>query len=126
MRTYPWGELPPTCADAAFDDPRCEPPGGRERFGEVALYPPSAEGLYDMAGNVAEYVAFDEGHYTDGYPEPPLSDFEGEDCFGVCEPSPLPVMRGGGWGDDGSEQLRSAHRRLLQNQGSGNRCVRIP
>jgi len=122
-RTYPWGDEAPTCELANFDVEQCG------HFGtEIARFPPTPEGLYDMAGNVAEYVLprgdedeYDD-YYTEGYPPPGIEDPQ------VCGYSPCveTMVRGG---CDGSEahELRGAHRHLGWEVDSGGfRCVRDP
>ncbi|MBI4702580.1 MAG: SUMF1/EgtB/PvdO family nonheme iron enzyme [Deltaproteobacteria bacterium] len=65
-RTYPWGDREPTCEDANFDPGRC---GLKPDL--IAQYPPSPEGVYDLAGNGYELVVPDwkhDGQGPEGYP----------------------------------------------------------
>ena len=61
-REYPWGDEPPTCERAHYDE--CEPRTTVEvmsRTGDV-----TPQGLYDLAGNVREWVKpiwFDEARH---------------------------------------------------------------
>jgi formylglycine-generating enzyme required for sulfatase activity len=127
-RTYPWGEEPPSCERARYDLDRCG-----EGTSEIAQYPPSVEGLYDMAGNAVEVVALDEDHYSDGYPEPPpMPGWEP----GAPSEGPHPPARGGGAGyydqDIGVAILRGAHRLSggldldFEIIHTGLRCARDP
>jgi DNA-binding beta-propeller fold protein YncE len=127
-RTYPWGEEPPSCERARYDLDNCG-----EGSPEIAQYPPSPEGLYDMAGNAVELVALDEEHYSEGYPEPPpMPGWEP----GAPSEGPYSPARGGGAGyydqDIGVAILRGAHRlsggldlgfKIIH---TGLRCARDP
>jgi formylglycine-generating enzyme required for sulfatase activity len=124
-RSYPWGWAAPSCADAAFSGEDCE-----EGYAEIARFPPSPEGLYDLAGNAAELVAIDPTDYVDGYPPPeghlvPKTDCEknGEDNY--KEQCPDFVFRGGSRKSPGY-QLRGAHRRVKGPGPVGFRCVTDP
>lgn len=82
-RTYPWGEATPTCALARHFD--CLPRGAIP----VMSHPGGAtpDGVYDLAGNVAEWVLDRYGSYR---PEP-VRDPVGPDT------GDRRVLRGGGW-----------------------------
>ena len=126
-RTDPWGEDAPTCEAANFNVEQCG------HFGvEIGRFPPSPDGLYDMAGNVAELVlprGDDDYHgdeYTEDYPPPGIVD--GIEDPQNCGWSPCVerIFRGG---CDESEphELRGAHRVLHWAVDSkGFRCVRDP
>jgi formylglycine-generating enzyme required for sulfatase activity len=98
---YSFGDDPAALADHAwyFDN-------AGERYHRVAEKRPNAFGLYDMHGNVAEWVLdrHDPGFYGshgDGPVKAPLA------WPGTLYPR---VVRGGSWDDD-PERLRSAARR---------------
>jgi len=95
--TYPWGDEDPSCKQANFS--KCV--GGTNSVGS---YPPNDYGLYDMAGNVWEWVAdwYDEDYYSTSPAENPLgpaSPGSGGNC----------VIRGGAWCFD-ERFMRSAMR----------------
>jgi sulfatase modifying factor 1 len=62
---------------------------GRKGTAPVGSYPPNGYGLYDMAGNVQEWVAdrYDAGYYKTSPAENPRGPEHGK----------LRVIRGGGW-----------------------------
>ncbi|MBL7033665.1 MAG: SUMF1/EgtB/PvdO family nonheme iron enzyme, partial [Candidatus Delongbacteria bacterium] len=96
-RTYPWGETTPGCGYAnMYDSGYCV--GWTV---PVASYPAgdSQLGLYDLAGNLWEWV----NDWYAGYPAVPQSDPLGA-ASGAYR-----VMRGGGWTNNASS-LRSASR----------------
>ncbi len=121
-RLYPWGDREPSCEDALFDVERC---GWVEGF---ASYPPTDEGLFDLAGNLAEIVVYDGSFGNAGYPDwdwrtPPddrycvRSDFDGAlECIEG-------LLRGGHAASPGYA-LRSAHRFVFADGVPGFRCVR--
>jgi sulfatase modifying factor 1 len=79
-KLYPWGdEIDPSLAN--YDN--------REGTTPVGSYPPNGYGLYDMAGNVWEWVAdrYDAKYYT----QSPLSNPQGP------EKGTVRVLRGGAW-----------------------------
>jgi formylglycine-generating enzyme required for sulfatase activity len=90
---YPWGDEI-DCSLANYGD--CV--GGTSPVGD---YDPNGYGLYDMAGNVWEWVAdWDSGSYYRNSPdENPAGPAEGE----------YRVLRGGSWGNIES-RIRVAHR----------------
>ena len=95
---YPWGdEISPERANYLPD------PGLKRQRGTrpVGSYPPNGFGLYDMAGNVWEWVA--EWYRADAYRE---SDADTP----VVTSGLLRVLRGGSWVSHDLEQLRCAHR----------------
>jgi len=96
---YPWGnQIDPSranfLADAAVKRQRGTRPTG--------TYPPNGYGLYDMAGNVWEWV----------------SDWYGRDYYGAGEAvdprgplsGTLRIVRGGSWVNDDVSMLRCAYR----------------
>jgi serine/threonine-protein kinase len=117
---YPWGDEAPVCRygapnGAKFDDNAdCD---GTDTE-PVGSYSPNGYGLYDMAGNVWEWV-------SDWYDVYPGGDPGASDYFGQT----LRVLRGGSWLND-SRFLRSASRyRNFPDStydGFGFRCARSP
>jgi formylglycine-generating enzyme required for sulfatase activity len=84
--TYPWGNEDPNCKQANFLNQTFECVGGTSSVGS---YPPNGYGLYDMAGNVWEWVAdwYDEDYYSTSPAENPLGPASGGNR----------VIRGGAW-----------------------------
>jgi formylglycine-generating enzyme required for sulfatase activity len=97
-RLYPWGDDPPTCDLAQFDecDGRTVPVGSFSPEGD------SPFGLADMAGNVWEWTAdwYDPDYYENGLtnnpPGPPSGDRK--------------VLRGGSWLNFVNDVVRAASR----------------
>lgn len=116
VRTYPWGEEPPSSRLANTND-RVDgtTPVGSYENGKSAL------GLYDMAGNVLEWVsdAYAFGYYANS---PSFNPTGPETDTGSR------VLRGGSFGDDDFYARTTA--RVGQNpnwQGAaGVRCVKEP
>ncbi|MCE7894298.1 MAG: hypothetical protein DYH12_32120, partial [Sorangiineae bacterium PRO1] len=130
-RTYPWGEAPPTCELANIDAKKCPPKIAASYAPELSAagsYPPTPEGIYDLAGNAGEVVGIAKYAYTEGYTELPTRPTKcppGQTC-----PWPkvmtLPVR--GGSTNDPPEKFRAAHRgrgsAYNDIPGFGYRCVR--
>lgn len=98
-RRYPWGDdVDPSRAnflpDRALKAHRGTEPVGR--------YEPNAFGLYDMSGNVWEWVA--DWYAAEAYQEQPRRNPRGP-ASGV-----LRIVRGGSWVTDDVSQLACAHR----------------
>ena len=96
---YPWGD--------AIDSSRCnyltDPSIKRERGTRpIGTYSPNAYGLYDMAGNVWEWVAdwYSADYYGLG---------EMRDPQGLASGS-MRIVRGGSWVNDDVSMLRCAYR----------------
>jgi formylglycine-generating enzyme required for sulfatase activity len=95
---YPWGDEIGTdnanCAD-------CNSKWARKQPAPVGSFKPNAFDLYDMHGNVFDWI---EDCWNDNYQGAPTdgSAWTMGDCNGR-------VIRGGGW-DSGSQELSSAHR----------------
>ena len=117
-KLYPWGDEPPTCKigssnGAKFNDDADCHYTDTERVG---LYGANEYGLYDVAGNVWEWV--DE--WYDVYPggDPTFSDSFGEEAR---------VLRGGSWEND-EDFLRVANRHYQNPESTyphlGFRCAR--
>ena len=110
---FPWGDEAPDPSRANYD------PSGIGGPTAVASYPPNAKGLYDMAGNVWEYM-LDE--WRDDYTRP-----------AVLPSGPLNLvktrraLRGGSW-EGNSVNLRVRFRDSHPPEGAGPhvgfRCVR--
>jgi formylglycine-generating enzyme required for sulfatase activity len=109
-RIYPWGDEPPALGLLNYD----YQVGGST---DVSSYPSGVHGLYDMAGNVAEWTA---DWYADDYYRQ-LADAIG-DAAAVDPNGPTMgeyrTLRGGSWGY-GNHIVRCAGR-LDADPGSGN------
>jgi len=119
-RIYPWGNEPPTGLYAN---------SGKEVWSNHATLTPvgtfeagkSPYGIYDMAGNVWEWVGdwFDQDYYKASPSQNPTGPPRGESK----------VIRGGSWGS-GPESLRSAvretHVTSFRGLGTGFRCAKTP
>ena len=115
---FPWGDE----ADherANFFGKSKDPKRGRDKFDELAnvkSFPPNAWGLYDMLGNVAEFVA----DFYSPYPNGPVTDPKGP------ESGEERIIRGGSYGAT-PDQLRTSRRERV-NPGAyanyiGFRCA---
>ena len=95
---YPWGdELDPSCANFLAD------PAEKRQRGTVPVgsYPPNGFQLFDMAGNVWQWVS--DWYAPDYYERSQYLNPQGPD-YGT-----LRIIRGGAWVSEGS-YLRCAHR----------------
>ncbi len=97
---YPWG-------DEDLDSTRCnfltDPTAKRQRGTRpTGTYPPNAYGLYDIAGNVWEWVSdwYDADYYGAG---------EARDPHGP-ETGDRRIVRGGSWVSEDPSMLRCAYR----------------
>ena len=124
---YPWGdELANTQVN--FCDINCDQNNsdmeindGYAQAAPVGSYEPNGYGLYDMAGNVAEWVAdvYESDYYANSPSDNPTGPEFGEDR----------VVRGGSWFGDRISLLVTARSGLLENEngsGIGFRCARSP
>jgi len=103
---YPWGDQPPRCNSgfvngAQFLDSPC-----RDEPAHVKRFLPNGYGLYDMAGNVWEWVS--DWYARDYYSQSEYSNPAGPES-GVIH-----VLRGGSW-HMREDSLRTASR----HQGAG-------
>ena len=117
-RVYPWGNEPPT---------RFHANSGKEVFSSHGTLTPvgtfeagkSPYGIYDMAGNVWEWVSdwYDQDYYKSGPLQNPPGPRKGDSK----------VVRGGSWGS-GANGLRSADREThlpsFRGFGTGFRCAK--
>jgi formylglycine-generating enzyme required for sulfatase activity len=120
-RVYPWGNEPPTKFHAN---------SGKEIWSNhTALLPvgmleegKSPYGIYDMAGNVWEWVNdwYDPDYYKTGPSKNPTGPPKGDHK----------VIRGGSWGSSGLTDLRSSDREThlpsFRGLGTGFRCAKTP
>ena len=120
-RVYPWGNEPPT---------RFHANSGKEIWNNHSALAPvgtfeegkSPYGIYDMAGNVWEWVSdwYDPEYYQTSPPQNPSGPRRGSHK----------VVRGGSWGSNGITDLRSADREIhlpsFQGFGTGFRCAKTP
>ena len=115
---YPWGDKNPSCKQANFGS-SCV--GGTSSVGS---YPSNGYGLYDMAGNVWEWVAdwYDEDYYSTSPAENPL----GPESCGMAGAR---AIRGGAW--DEREYFMRSYLRYGGDPGAadndlGFRCALSP
>lgn len=119
--SYPWGDEAPLCESgvengARFDDNlKCN----NSDTQQVGTYSPNGYHLYDMAGNVWEWVIdyYDENYYINSPKDSPSGPENGD----------YPILRGGSW-NSAMDHLRVSDRRFNDsNSGAFNigfRCVR--
>jgi formylglycine-generating enzyme required for sulfatase activity len=118
-KLYPWGDDPPSCTPGAENGAQYTACDGDTA--PVKTFAPNAYGLYDMAGNLWEWVAdwYDSEYYgalEDGVRNPTGP-----------ESASYRVLRGGSWSDyvnylRVSNRLRSAPSDIITS--FGFRCVR--
>jgi formylglycine-generating enzyme required for sulfatase activity len=124
---YPWGDTFDG-SRANFCDSNCSLEWANTNFDDgyvdtapVGSYAPNGYGVYDMVGNVWEWVAdwYDDNYYSSSPASNPSGPTSGK----------YRVMRGGGWDHDGS-LLRVAFRYypepFFELYFSGFRCARTP
>ena len=139
---YYWGQSM-TGKEANFCDNTCvlntrDPnlTDGFKNSAPVGSFPPNPFGLYDISGNVSEWVqdwmAVDENYYVmspEKDPRGPRSELyacSGANCVGSISIT-YKVYRGGGW-NQAFSKMRSANRKAahfqLKEDGTGFRCAR--
>jgi len=98
-RRYPWGDRVDRNMANFLTDPTLKALHGTTRCGS---YPPNAYGLYDMAGNVWEWVQdwYDPHYYSKGQFDNPVGPPNGQ----------LRIVRGGSWLVADVRMLSCSHR----------------
>jgi formylglycine-generating enzyme len=138
---YYWGKEM-TGKEANFCDSSCNLNNrndnltdGYKNSAPVGSFPPNPFGLYDMSGNVSEWVydwmAINTNYYLMSPdkdprgPRPDLNACSGANCVGSISIT-YKVYRGGGW-NQGISAMRSANRKAahfqLKEDGTGFRCA---
>jgi len=118
-KQYPWGDTDPVCTPSNQNGAQFDSCGGETV--EVGTFAPNGYGLYDMAGNVWEWVNdwYDENYYSNS----PSSNPEGPSSGNSR------VLRGGSWLYN-DWVLRSANRFSnypdYTSSNGGFRCARSP
>jgi formylglycine-generating enzyme required for sulfatase activity/predicted small secreted protein len=120
-KTYPWGDQSPVCEVGAVNGAKFDDDGDCNDTDteQVGRYSANGYGLYDMVGNVWEWVSdfYDENYYADSAINNPSGPEDGGS----------PVIRGGTWGNN-AEHLRVSDRRYHDSISgslySGFRCAR--
>jgi sulfatase modifying factor 1 len=101
-RRYPWGnDFDPSQCNFLLDGAMKRQRGTRP----AGTYAPNAYGLYDMAGNVWEWVAdwYGAGYYADSEPRDPTGPTSGT----------MRIVRGGSWVNSDLSMLRCAYRHTV-------------
>lgn len=115
-KRYPWGDESPTYTPGASNGARYVGPSNGPI--NVKTFQPNGYGLFDMAGNVWEWVNDWHGMYLNGALENPTGPDLGIDR----------VVRGGSWYNNALD-LRVSKRGYIFRGNSGNhvgfRCVRL-
>ncbi len=120
---YPWGDEYPTCQAGAANGARVNNLGCDLGTRPVGGFSPNGYGLYDMAGNVSEWVAdwYDPYYYS--YLEDGVANPHGPDT------GDWRVKRGGSWfaaANVARTSVRSYGAPLEADRGYGFRCARSP
>ena len=120
-KSYPWGDESPICEAGAKNGAKFDDDGGCNDTDteEVGSYSANGYGLYDMVGNVWEWVSdfYDENYYANSPSNNPSGSESGSS----------PVIRGGSW-QSNADHLRISDRRFNDPKSgsltSGFRCAR--
>jgi formylglycine-generating enzyme required for sulfatase activity len=120
-KNYPWGNEYPLCEVGAKNGAKFDDDGicNNTDTEQVGSYSPNGYGLYDMAGNVWEWVNdfYDENYYVHSPAKNPSGPEDGI----------YPVVRGGSWNNH-ADRLRVSDRRFNDPKSgalnSGFRCAR--
>jgi serine/threonine-protein kinase len=119
-KKHPWGDEAPTCQAGARNGAQYSGCSGRTV--SVGTFQPNGYGLYDMAGNVWEWVA--DWYSANYYSNSPSSNPTGP------ESGSTKVLRGGSWDGSAGEGFRSASRNWCAPGVTygylGFRCLRSP
>jgi formylglycine-generating enzyme required for sulfatase activity len=121
---YSWGNEAPSCEPGSENGANFHGCGLLDTM-EVGTFAPNGYGIYDMTGNVWEWVA--DGYDAAWYSQYPAEDWP-DDPTGP-EIAPLRVLRGGGWINDPSfitTAIRGYRAPSLYFPGLGFRCVVDP
>jgi formylglycine-generating enzyme required for sulfatase activity len=124
---YPWGNEV-VSGMANFCDVNCKAYFKAKQFDDgfkgtapVGSYPPNGYGLYDMAGNVWEWVSdwYGAGYYRERPQRNPQGPFSGQDLFHIH--GMKKVLRGGSWGNNAGAMRSStrswAHKSRVSRRG---------
>jgi sulfatase modifying factor 1 len=98
-RRYPWGDAIDASHGNFLNDPASKPTRGTRPTG---TYAPNGYGLFDMIGNVWEWVSdwYDQDYYGLGESRDPRGPNVGQ----------MRIVRGGSWVNDELSMLRCAYR----------------
>ena len=117
-KEYPWGDEYPICEPGAGNGARYDDSLGCDNTDTIRVgsYRANGYGLYDMAGNVGEFVV--DWYADDYYQNSPTNNPQGP-ASGIFR-----VIRGGSWGFD-AKGLRSAYRDKISTSWNylGFRCA---
>jgi len=113
-KKYPWGNEDPVCSQGAENGAQfisCD-----DRTVPVMSFFPNGYGLYDMAGNLWEWVSdyYDSGYYENSPVENPQGPASGN----------IRVLRGGSWNDYASCVVAAIRHRYDPNDSSDSRGFR--